>query len=385
MTERMSGPRPVDRPLPERGPRVGVTIISGFLGAGKTTLLRRLVRDDRFGPRLAILVNDVGELGLDPELVRSAGSAPTLRVTELVSGCICCTLQGEFVTALRTLIRGDGLPRKPEHILIEPSGIARASELSFAINAIGSEEPVDTDAVITLVDAHNAARAHREQPDLFVDQVRSADLILINKADLMPDPTERQALQDWLRPLAPRANLLWTTQAQLDPALLFGQLDLLAATPAHIPTRAADPQPDQAHRAHHADPQPGSHRHAAPQEGIDALTLPVPFVVDRDRLEDFLDAQADHIFRIKGIVDALWSDADAVEPSPDGKRAAVPTLVQAVGDRVDIDRLPPDSPLCSAPRRLIFIGSPAALGRDRLCTELAATAEAHTEGVAFRQ
>lgn len=397
----MSGPRPADRPLPERGPRVGVTIISGFLGAGKTTLLRRLVRDERFGPRLAILVNDVGELGLDPELVRSAGSAPTLRVTELVSGCICCTLQGEFVSALRTLIRGEGLPRKPEHILIEPSGIARASELSFAINAIGSEEPVDTDAVITLVDAHNAARAQREQPDLFVDQLRSADLVLINKADLMPDPAERQALQDWLRPLAPRANLLWTTQAQLDPALLFGQLDLLAQAPTHTTTPPTDPQQTQPLHANRAAPhsvehepehqpdhepehQPG-HGHGRPQEGIDAVTLPVPFAVDRDRLEDFLDAQADHIFRIKGIVDAVWSDADATEPSPAAKRTSVPTLVQAVGDRVDIDRLPPDSPLCSAPRRLIFIGSPAALGRDRLLHELAATAEAHTEEVAFRQ
>ncbi len=385
MTDRMSDSPRKDRPLPERGPRVGVTIISGFLGAGKTTLLRRLVRDERFGPRLAILVNDVGELGLDPELVRSAGSAPTLRVTELFSGCICCTLQGEFVTALRTLIRGEGLPRKPEHILIEPSGIARASELSFAINAIGSEEPVQTDAVITLVDAHNAARAQREQPDLFVDQLRSADLVLINKADLMPDPAERQALQDWLRPLAPRANLLWTTQAQLDPALLFGQLDLLAQAPTHTTTPPTDLPHATPHHATHAAPHPAAHGHAPPQEGIDAVTLPVPFAVDRDRLEDFLDAQADHIFRIKGIVDAVWSDADATQPEAAAKRTSVPTLVQAVGDRVDIDRLPPDSPLCSAPRRLIFIGSPAALGRDRLLRELAATAEAHAEGVAFRQ
>lgn len=350
--------------------RVGVTLISGYLGAGKTTLLRRLVADPQFGPRLALLINDVGELGLDPELVRSAGTAPTMRVTELVSGCICCTLQGEFVTALRMLIRGEGLPRKPEYILIEPSGIARASELSFAINAIGNDEPVHTDAVITLVDAHNAARAFAAQPDLFVDQVRAADLILINKADLLTDRQAREAFEAWLRPLAPRANLLWTTQAAIEPSLLFGQVDLQTADPLRP--------------AWHTEVAHPAHRHiegtGAPtvQEGITAVTLPVPMVVDRDRLEDFLDAQADRIFRIKGIVQARWLDAKPPANS------SVPTLVQAVGDRVDIDRLPTTSPLCSAPRRLIFIGSEAALDRERLLGELAETAVDQPEAVDFR-
>lgn len=345
--------------------RVGVTLISGYLGAGKTTLLRRLVQDPEFGPRIALLINDVGELGLDPELVRSVGTAPTLRVTELVSGCICCTLQGEFVTALRTLVHGVGLPRRPDFILIEPSGIARASELSFAINAIGNDEPVHTDAVITVVDAHNAARAYHEQPDLFLDQVRSADLLLINKGDLVTDPQARQALEAWLRPLAPRANYLWTTQSAVDPALLLGQINLHSAEPP-LPPTAQPPAATSHHR----------HGHTA-QEGMSALTLPVPAVVDPDRLEDFLDAQADAIFRIKGIV--VLRDRTTGQPTP--------TLVQAVGDRVDIDALPSSSPLCQAPRRLIFIGSAQALDRSRLLQELADTAaqtSAGSEGVDFR-
>lgn len=350
--------------------RVGVTLISGYLGAGKTTLLRRLVADPQFGPRLALLINDVGELGLDPELVRSAGTAPTLRVTELVSGCICCTLQGEFVSALRTLLRGEGLPRKPEYILIEPSGIARASELSFAINAIGNDEPVHTDAVITLVDAHNAARAFAEQPDLFVDQVRAADLLVINKADLVTEPHAREAFEAWLRPLAPRANFLWTTQAAIDPSLMFGQVDLQKADPLR-PTGHSE----IAHAAHRHEE---GTRPPTRQEGITAVTLPVPMVVDRDRLEDFLDAQADRIFRIKGIVQARWMDA---ESSAEG---SLPTLVQAVGDRVEIDRLPSTSPLCNAPRRLIFIGSEAALDRERLLGELSETAVDQPEAVDFR-
>lgn len=109
-----------------------------------------------------------------------------------------------------------------------------------------------------------------------------------------------------------------------------------------------------------------------------AVTLPVPFVVDRDRLEDFLDAQADRIFRIKGIVLARTAGGSGDQAQ------VVPTLVQAVGDRVDIDALPSDSPLCSAPRRLIFIGSPSALSAERLAHELAAAAAEPLEGVDFR-
>ena len=332
-------------------PRVGVTVISGFLGSGKTTLMRRLVADPLFGPRLAVLVNDVGQLGLDPDLVRDAVGTPTLRVTELVSGCICCSLQGEFVTALRALLRGEGLPRRPEYILIEPSGIARASELSFAINAIGNDEPVQTDAVITVVDAWNAQRAYDEQPDVFCDQLRSADLVLINKRDLVPSVQRRAELEAWLREHAPRATMLWTEQAAIDPHLLFGQIDLLARD-------AAPPHATPPNQRSHGGPHP-HHEAATTQDGFGAVTLPVPFVLNRGRLEDFLDAQADHIFRIKGVVDVQFDD---------GQR---PALVQAVGDRVDIDALPATSPLQQAPRRLIFISQPRQLDSSALSAGLA--------------
>src|SRR5690349_3823293 len=113
-------------------PKVGVTVISGFLGSGKTTLLQRLVRDPVLGPKVAIIVNDLGELGLDHELIASQGTTPTLQVTSLISGCVCCTLRSDLGEALLQLAKGVGLLRPPEHILIEPSGVARASEVSFA-------------------------------------------------------------------------------------------------------------------------------------------------------------------------------------------------------------------------------------------------------------
>jgi len=328
--------------------KVPVTVISGFLGSGKTTLLRRLLTDPNLPQKLAVIVNDLGELGLDHEIISSVSDTPTLRVTELTSGCVCCTLRSELGESLLSLARGEGLPRPPEHILIEPSGIARASEVSFAVNALSFDGPVECDAVVTLIDLHNAERAGREHPELFEDQVRSADLLILNKTDLVPNESDQRRIASWLATLAPRAQQILSSHADLDARLLLGQIDLL--------THPSQP-------AHHDDAPHTPKLHQPVAHGIRALTLPVPFAIDWNRLEDFLDSLSDRIFRIKGICDRH-----------DGPGQSTPLLVQAVGDRIDWDELPPDSALSRAPRRLIFIGDEAALDEVTLRTGLAKTA-----------
>lgn len=323
--------------------KTAVTVVSGFLGSGKTTLLRRLLSDPNLPQKLAVLVNDLGELGLDHEIIASETETPTLRVTELVSGCICCTLRSELGEALSALARGDGLARPPEHILIEPSGIARASEVSFAVNALSFDVPVECDAVVTVIDLHTAERAHREHPDLFEDQVRAADLLILNKIDLVPDRDTQTRLSTWLRSLSPRAQQVFADHAMVDARLLLGQIDLSA----HLPPDLAKPTMPPIHQDHH----PKAH-------GIAAVTILVPYAIDWNALEDFLDGLSDRIFRIKGIVDRQ-NDTGSATPT-------TPLLVQAVGDKIDWEELPSDSALSRAPRRLIFIGDPQALDVSQL-------------------
>ncbi|MCS6915600.1 MAG: GTP-binding protein [Myxococcales bacterium] len=318
--------------------RIGVTVVAGFLGSGKTTLLRRIVRDPEVGPGAAVIVNELGALGLDEELIQAEMQTRTLHLQQLASGCICCTLRGDLVDALRELARGSAGP-PPTHVFIETSGAARASEVSYAVNAVGFDEPVQTDAVVTLVDGWNAGRARREHRELFEDQVRTADIVLLNKADLQPNPAARAALLDELRPLAPRATWLWTERSAIDPKLLVGHVSLDHPMP---------PQPAPA-----ASSQGDTH-------GFMALTLPVPGPLDREALEEALEGLADTVFRIKGVV-------EVVEPG----QPAAPLLVQAVGDRIELDPIA-GAALERSPRRLIFIG--AALDRARLEAAIAAAA-----------
>lgn len=313
-----------------------VTVISGFLGSGKTTLLRRILRSSDWPQKLAVIVNDLGELGLDQELIAVETQTPTVRVTELTSGCICCTLQSELGEALSSLVRGEGLKTQPQHILIEPSGVARASEVSFSINALSFETPVVCDAVVTLVDLHNAERAYREHSDLFEDQVRSADLLVLNKIDLVPDMREQNRIATWLAEIAPRAQQVFASHGNLDAQLLLGQFDFFGNR-----TPPADScAPFVSHNV-------SSDKQSA--HGISAVTISVPYPLNWNALEDLLDGLADSIFRIKGIVER--ANPPGTEP------ATTPILVQAVGDRVDWDEIPAKSPLARAPRRLIFVGN----------------------------
>jgi G3E family GTPase len=297
-------------------PRVGVLLVGGFLGAGKTTLLRRLVADPRAG-RLAVLVNELGALGLDGELIASAREGASLRTVQLDSGCLCCTLKGELGDALVELARPETGP-PPSQIVVELSGAALASEVHFQVATQALDAPFFADGLLCVVDAHAAPRWAHEAEALFADQLSRADLVLLSKLD-RASAEERAVTEALIARHAPHARVVPCAFGDVDPALLLGARDVAPpAAPLH------------------------PHAHALTSETI-AVAVPIARVA----LDTFLDATSAMLFRIKGLVDVV-TDA-----------GPLPMFVQCVGDQIEL--VPARGAL--GPRRLIFISPSRDLAR----------------------
>jgi cobalamin biosynthesis protein CobW len=239
--------------------KIPCTIVTGFLGAGKTTLVRHLL-ENAGGRRIAVLVNEFGDLGFDGSFIEGCGIAGCTRedIVELPNGCICCTVAEDFVPALNTLLNR---PNPPEHILIETSGLALPKPLVSAFNWPAIRSRVTVDGVVAVVDGPAVASgAFADDPEalatqraadasvdhdnpleeVFEDQLLCADLILLNKTDQM-EAEDRAGVLAEIEEHLPRAvKVIETAHGRVDPAVLLGlgaaaEADL-AARPSHHET-----------------------------------------------------------------------------------------------------------------------------------------------------
>lgn len=301
--------------------KVPCTIITGFLGAGKTTLVRHVLENAK-GRRLAVIVNEFGDVGIDGEILRGCGieSCPEDGIVELSNGCLCCTVADDFVPALTALLdRDDG----PEHILIETSGLALPKPLVQAFNWPQIASQVTVDGVIAVVDgAAVAAGRFADDPDaiaqqraeddsldhdnpleeVYEDQLLCADLIVLNKADLMSGE-DRAAVTKQINDEIPRAvKVVEASNGHLDPKVLLG---LGAAAETDLNARPS----------HHD--AAGEHDH----DDFDTFIVDLPPLQSADQLVTRLTAAADthDILRIKGFAQV------------DGKPMRL--VVQGVGTR----------------------------------------------------
>lgn len=232
------------------------TIITGFLGAGKTTLVRHLLENAQ-GKRLAVLVNEFGDLGFDGEFLKGCGIEGCSEddVVELPNGCICCTVADDFVPALEKLLNR---PNPPEHILIETSGLALPKPLVTAFNWPAIRSRVTVDGVIAVVDgpavaegqfaddpeamaaqrADDASLEH-DNPleEVFEDQILCADLILLNKSDLVDEAGRARVKAEIAQHLPKAIKIVETSHGKVEPALIVGlgaaAEDDLAGRPSH--------------------------------------------------------------------------------------------------------------------------------------------------------
>lgn len=320
-----------------------VTVITGFLGSGKTTLIRHLMANPN-GKRLAILVNEFGSVGVDGEILKSCADAncPEENIVELANGCICCTVADDFIPTIETLL---ARPLRPDHILIETSGLALPKPLLKAFDWPAIRSRITVDGVIALADAE-AVAAGRFAPDpaaveaqraadqnldhdtplgeVFEDQIACADIILLTKADLAGEEG-LAAARAAIAAEAPRTlPMLAVTDGVIDPKVILG-----------IEAAAED---DIAARPSHHDGEEG-HEH----DDFASVVVELPEIADPDVLVAALKrlAREQNALRAKGHI--------AVAGKP------MRLLVQAVGERV---RTQFDKPWGSALRRsqLVVIG-----------------------------
>ncbi|WP_323006601.1 cobalamin biosynthesis protein CobW [Pseudorhodobacter sp.] len=302
--------------------KIPVTVITGFLGAGKTTLIRHLMANSK-GRRLAILVNEFGTVGVDGDILKSCADedCPAENIVELANGCICCTVADDFIPTIEALM---AMPVRPDHILIETSGLALPKPLLKAFDWPAIRSRITVDGVIALADAEAVAAGRfaadvaavdaqrladdsidHETPlaEVFEDQISCADIILMSKADLA-GPEGLAAARKLIEAQSPRKiPILEMSEGVIDPNVILG---LNAAA-----------EDDLAARPSHHD---GSDDHE--HEDFETVVVPMPEVGDVDALISAIErlANEQHILRVKGYV--------AVTGKP------MRLLVQAVGARV---------------------------------------------------
>lgn len=307
--------------------KIPVTVITGFLGAGKTTLVRHLLQNND-GRRIAVLVNEFGEVGIDGELLRSCqvcddDEPSETNIVELTNGCLCCTVQEEFLPTMQELLRRRD---QIDCILIETSGLALPKPLVQAFRWPEIRTGATVDGVITVVDcealAHGqfvgdleALEAQRQADDslehetpieeLFEDQLACADMVLLTKVDAV-DAETRDRVEQWLRQELPHGvKVVPCHRGEVDPAVLLGF------------NAAVEDQLDQRHSHHdHED----DHDH---DDDITSVQVVVNQALEPSSLVERLKAlvEEQEIYRIKGFV------------AVPGK--AMRLVLQGVGSRFD--------------------------------------------------
>lgn len=309
--------------------KIPATVITGFLGAGKTTMIRNMLTNAG-GRRIALIINEFGDLGVDGDVLRGCGAESCSEddIVELTNGCICCTVADDFIPAMEKLLER---ANRPDHIVIETSGLALPQPLVAAFNWPGIKTQVTVDGVVTVVDSAAVAAGRfaddpakvdaqrlvdpsldHESPleELFEDQLTAADLIVLNKADLI-DETALAAVKAEIGSRSRRTPSMIAANGGNVPADVL--LGLGVGTEEDIANRKSH------HELEHENGEEHDHDH-------DEFSS---FVVDLAPVPD----PAAFVERLKGVIGA--HDVLRLKGFADVPGKPMRLVVQAVGQRID--------------------------------------------------
>ena len=348
-----------------------IDIFSGFLGAGKTTLIRKLIKEAFAGEKLVLIENEFGEIGVDGAFMQDAG----IEVTEMNSGCICCSLVGDFGKALKKVLE----TYAPDRILIEPSGVGKLSDVIKAVEKVDSRDLI-LNSFTTVVDAKKAKIYMKNFGEFFNNQVENANSIILSRTAGM-DPAKLSAAIALLREKNPEAILITTPWEELDGKTILAAMEKRSTLEAALREleQEAETHEEHDHCCHHhdheeeecSDPDCACHHHHDHEEeecddpdcachhhhhhhGHDAdevfvswgAETPRKFTEDELRhiLAQLESGEYGTVLRSKGLVDAAdgqWLYFDYVPGEPDIRWGApgVTGRICVIGSQLKEDKL----------------------------------------------
>ena len=313
--------------------KIPVTVITGFLGAGKTTLIRNML-ENADGRRLALIINEFGDIGVDGEVLKGCGDEACKEddIVELANGCICCTVAEDFIPTMETLLARN---ERPDHIIIETSGLALPQPLVRAFNWPEIKTEVTVDGVVTLVDAPAVSEgrfaANEQKPEaqrqaddmldhetplgeLFEDQVNCADLIILSKSDLLEEGKLNTVKSAVAKEARNGVQMIASQKGQLPLDVVLG-LDMQAENDNRV----------SHHERHHAanGEDHDHHHHHHDHDDFETFHLDLDEIEDEEALKAKLieTIKAYDILRLKGFVSVKGKDMRLV--------------IQAVGPRLE--------------------------------------------------
>ena len=329
--------------------KIPVTILTGFLGAGKTTLIRNIILKNK-SKKLAVIINEFGDLGVDGEIVKQCSdeTCPEENILELANGCICCTVADDFIPTMKSLLEGQYLP---EHILIETSGLALPKPLLKAFEWPEIRSRLTVDSVLAVVDAEavvngifapqmsteleekqNQTYVEHETPlsEVFEDQINCSDVVLLTKPDLVENISDARNII--IKEMERNVPILEVQNGDIGADVILG---VNAAAETDLDNR----------RSHHDGFD--DHEH----DDFDTFSITVPKILDVEKFKIVLEKliRENDILRIKGFL--------RVESKP------LNLLVQGVGKRLSVNFTDTKIPVENT-GNLVFIGEKGRIDQD---------------------
>jgi len=347
-----------------------IDIISGFLGAGKTTLIQKLIKEVYAGKKVVLVENEFGEIGIDGGFLKDAG----IVVNEINSGCICCTLQGDFRNALQEVVK----KYDPDHIIIEPSGVGKLSDILAVVKDV---EGLELNSYSTVVDAKRCEIYHKNFKEFFDDQISTAACVILSRTQLVDEETLQKDIAI-IRELNHDARIITTPWDDLSGQAI---IDAMEGSTDGFPELEEEEEcccccgssehEKHHHEHHHDDEECCCHHHHEEEEhdeeeccccdhdhhdhehhhhhhhhGHDADEVFTSIgieTVNKYSVEDIalaLSELDEHIIRAKGIVpstDGSWLFFDYVPGDADIRigSPAYTGLITVIGDKVDVARI----------------------------------------------